>query len=168
MSRENVEIVRRAWEVVIEGISEGNLAAVFDEGLFAPASTFTPPQEVPGSKTYVGREGMIEFLRAWTEAVLDLRIWPEKIIDAGNDHGVAVMLEAAEGSGIGSVTRISSSSGPESRSNAGPENKPWVAAAKTRVAPASRATRAASQSVPAVSIMSSTRIAAFPWTSPTT
>src|SRR5438094_681722 len=106
MSRENVEIVRRAWEVVIEGISEGNLAAVFDEGLFAPASTFTPPQEVPGSKTYVGREGMIEFLRAWTEAFLDLRIWPEKIIDAGNDHVVAVMRQSAKGRGSGAPVEV--------------------------------------------------------------
>ena len=53
-----------------------------------------------------------------------------------------------------------------SRSTALPDSRPCVAAAKMRVAPASFTTLAPAQSVPAVSIMSSIRIAARPSTSP--
>jgi hypothetical protein len=54
------------------------------------------------------------------------------------------------------------------RSYAGPEKTPWVATAITRAAPSSRTVRAAAVRVPAVSIMSSTRTAVLPFTSPTT
>ncbi len=43
MSQENVEIVRRAWDLFTEGIDQGDPAiasdAVFDQGLDACAST---------------------------------------------------------------------------------------------------------------------------------
>ena len=89
MSQENVEIVRRGWEVFIEGLDQGNPTAVFDEGLFAPTYTLTPSQETVGSKTYVGREGFAEWLRIWTEDFLNWKIRPVTIIDAGNDRVVS-------------------------------------------------------------------------------
>ena len=70
-------------------------------------------------------------------------------------------------SGTVSVTTICAmSSQRSSRSNAGGENRPWVAAAYTLVAPSSRTFFAPSTRVPAVSIMSSIMIATLPCTSP--
>lgn len=54
------------------------------------------------------------------------------------------------------------------RSIAGPDKTGWVAHACTSVAPFSNKTLAAAQIVPAVSIISSTKIAIFPSTSPIT
>jgi ketosteroid isomerase-like protein len=103
MSQENVEVVRRAWDVFLEGFDQGNLAAVFDEGLFAPRSTLTPPREILGSRTFVGREGLAEWLYIWTEDFLDLKVWPEEIIDAGGDRVVAVARQSAKGKGSGAA-----------------------------------------------------------------
>jgi ketosteroid isomerase-like protein len=106
MSQENVELVRRGWDVFTEGMDQGNWTAVFDEGLFAPECTLTPPREVPGSKTYVGREGFIAFLQEWTEDFLDWRIWPEEIIDAGDDRVVAVVCQSARGKESGAAVQV--------------------------------------------------------------
>jgi ketosteroid isomerase-like protein len=106
MSQENVEIVRRAWDVFMENADQGNFAAVFDEGLFAPTHTVTPAREVPGSKTYVGREGFTEWIRTWTEDFVDWRIWPEKLIDAGDDRVVAVVRQSAKGKESGAAVEL--------------------------------------------------------------
>jgi ketosteroid isomerase-like protein len=114
MSQENVEIVRRAWEVFMEEIDEGNpaavwdegVAAVFDQGLFAPTHTVTPPREVLGSKTYVGREGFSEWMRIWTEDFLDWKIWPEKIIDADGDRVAVVARQSARGKESGVAVEL--------------------------------------------------------------
>jgi hypothetical protein len=57
MSQENVEVVRRSWHVFLEGVERGNLAVLFDAGLYAPSATLVPTQEASGAKTYVGRDG---------------------------------------------------------------------------------------------------------------
>jgi ketosteroid isomerase-like protein len=110
MSQENVEIVRRVWDLFMEGIDQADPAAgydaAFDQGLLAPTSTFTPASEVPGSETYVGREGFAEFLRAWTDDFVDWRMWPEKIIDAGDDRVVAVVRQSAKGKGSGAAVEL--------------------------------------------------------------
>jgi ketosteroid isomerase-like protein len=110
MSQENVEIVRRVWEVIGKGFDAGDpaagLNAPFELGLFAATSTYTPAAEVPGSETYVGREGFAEFLRAWTDDFADFKMWPEKIIDAGNDRVVAVLRQSARGKGSGAAVEL--------------------------------------------------------------
>jgi ketosteroid isomerase-like protein len=106
MSQENVEIVRRTWEVFIEGMSQRNPAAVFDEGLFAPTCALTPAREGLASRTYVGREGFEEWLRTWTEDFLDWRISPVEIIDAGNDRVVTVVDQSARGRGSGAAVEL--------------------------------------------------------------
>ena len=72
--------------------------------------------------------------------------------------------------GIGRVSVTMTSRAPqvESRSTAGPESTPWVAATMTSFAPESRSTWTALAMVPPVSIMSSTRTQERPSTSPTT
>ncbi len=110
MSQENVEIVRRLWDLVVEGYDQRNPAAAynsaFDQGLLAPTSTFTPASEVPGAEMYVGREGFSEFLRAWTGEFVDLKIWPEKIIDAGDDRVVVIIRQSARGRGSGAPVEL--------------------------------------------------------------
>jgi ketosteroid isomerase-like protein len=110
MSQENVELVQRMWELVAEGFDAGNpvnaFDAAFDQGLIAPTATFTPALEVPGAETYVGREGFAEFLRTWTADFVDWKIWPEKIIDAGDDNVVVVTRQCATGRGSGATVEL--------------------------------------------------------------
>jgi ketosteroid isomerase-like protein len=110
MSQENVEIVRRIWDLTVEGIEKGDPAAGFnaayDQGLISADSTFTPAPEVPGSQTYVGREGFAEFLHAWTDEFADWRMWPDKILDAGDEQVVAVVRQAATGRGSGATVEL--------------------------------------------------------------
>src|SRR5215207_2931246 len=106
MSQENVEVVRRTWQLWTEGVENGDagaLRAVFDEGLLAPDSTFTPVQDVPGAseRTYVGLDGLREFIGAWTEDWTEWRIAVEEVIDAGDDRVVAVGYQSAVGKGSG-------------------------------------------------------------------
>jgi ketosteroid isomerase-like protein len=105
MSQENVEIVRRVWEILTPSFEEGDPAAgykaAFDQGLFSPASTLAPDPEHPEPQTYVGREGFSEFLRARSEEWVALRMWPEKIIDAGDERVVAIVRQSAKGRASG-------------------------------------------------------------------
>src|SRR5262245_44825708 len=106
MSQENVEVVRRGWEVFMAGVDAGNFAAVFDQGLFAQTFTLTPAPEglVPGS--FVGRDGFVEFCRTWTEDFADWRMWPVEIIDAGTDRVVSVVRQSAKGKVSGAAVEL--------------------------------------------------------------
>jgi ketosteroid isomerase-like protein len=111
VSQENVEIVQQVWDLIAEGLDKGDstaaINAAFDQGLIAPMSTFTPASEVPGAaETYVGREGFAEFVRAWTADFVDLKIWSEKIIDAGDDRVVAIVRQSAKGRGSGAPVEL--------------------------------------------------------------
>ncbi len=106
MSQENVEVVQRIWDLYMEGFERGDprvATAVYDLGLVAPESTYTPIREVPGTRTYVGREGFVEFLRAWTDDWAALKMRLERVIDAGDDHVVAVVHQSAVGKGSGAA-----------------------------------------------------------------
>jgi ketosteroid isomerase-like protein len=106
MSRENVEIVRRAFDVFIKGMEQGNPTAVFDDGVFAPNATLTPARQRPDWKIYVGREGLAEFIQTWTEDFLDWRLWPEEIIDAGGDRVVVIVGQSGQGKASGALTEL--------------------------------------------------------------
>ena len=107
MSRENVEVVQRILRHWTEGVESGDidgaLQATFGEGLLTSDSTSTPVPDVPGEggRTYVGRDGLLEFIRAWTEDWTDWRIALEETIDAGDDRVVAVVLQSAIGKSSG-------------------------------------------------------------------
>jgi ketosteroid isomerase-like protein len=112
MSEENVEVVRRIWDVYLEGMAKGTrvpaiVDIVFDEGLVAPESTFTPMEQLIGvGDTYVGREGFIEALRAFSDAWTEWRIRPEKILDAGEDRVVAIVSVSATGKRSGAPVEL--------------------------------------------------------------
>jgi ketosteroid isomerase-like protein len=101
VSQENVELVRRALGVFLEGIEDGNYAALFDAEVYAPSATLVPTHEASGAKAYVGRDGFVEWVRTWTEDFRDWRMWPEKIIDAGDDRVVALLRQTAIGKASG-------------------------------------------------------------------
>jgi ketosteroid isomerase-like protein len=108
MSRENVEVVRRIWRLWTEGLETGDIDALqapWDEGLFATDSTFTTIQEVPGAggRTYVGSDGLREFIQAWTEDWAEWRIELEEVVDAGPDRVVATVYQFAIGRSSGAA-----------------------------------------------------------------
>jgi ketosteroid isomerase-like protein len=101
MSRENVELVRRGFEVFQAGMERGDPGAPFDAGfLAADAEWFTPPG-FPGPPVFRGREGFVEFLRIWTEDFEDWSLKLERVIDAGDDRVVALFHHRAIGKGSG-------------------------------------------------------------------
>jgi ketosteroid isomerase-like protein len=106
MSPENVEVVRRAWSVFLEGTETGNHSAIFDEGLFAPTYVLTPAREGLVAQTYVGREGFAEWFRTWTEDFSDWRMWPVKVIDAGDDRVVSIVQQSATGKASGAAVEL--------------------------------------------------------------
>ena len=102
MSQENVEVVRRIWDLYAAGTPEA-VAATFDEGLLAPDSTFTPAEEVPGSATSVGREGFMKFLGAWDAEFGEWSLRVEEIIDAGDDRVVVFLQQSGLGRASGAA-----------------------------------------------------------------
>src|SRR4051794_15961337 len=97
-----------------------------------------------------------------------VKIWRIESVRRSAHERTRMLSGASGASGMVSVTTISSNGAVPRFSKAAPENTPWVAAAKTRVAPSSITVWAAARSVPAVSIMSSTSRAVLPFTSPMT
>jgi hypothetical protein len=61
MSRENVEIVRRAYEAFNQGDLEGLLDFV------DPEIEVRPDPGLPGWRVFEGREGFLSFAEAWLE-----------------------------------------------------------------------------------------------------
>jgi ketosteroid isomerase-like protein len=106
MSQENVEIVRRGFEAFRAGLSRGDPGAVFDSGLLAPDAEWIPAPNTPGLRpVYRGREGFVEFMRAWTED-FEWSIDLERVIDAGNDRVVAVFHQRATGMASGAPVEL--------------------------------------------------------------
>ena len=101
MSEENLEIVRRSFEVFQAGLARGDPGAGFDSGLVAPDAEWTVPPRTAGfGRVYRGREGFLEFMTTWTED-FDWSIELERVIDAGNDRVVAICHQRATGKSSG-------------------------------------------------------------------
>jgi ketosteroid isomerase-like protein len=101
MSEENVEIVTRSFEAFQEGMRRGDLAVWFDSEDLADDFEWVIPPEVVGLGTYRGREGFLEFMRAWTEDYENWSIDLERVIDAGEDRVVGVFHHRATGRASG-------------------------------------------------------------------
>jgi ketosteroid isomerase-like protein len=109
MSQENVEVVRRAAEILVEAVRRGDPGAAFDdcvrEGIItsdlAWRAGFRGGVGVAGIADFVGRDGFVEFMRTWTEDFDDFAVEIEEIIDADHDRVVAITRNR----GIGKVSR---------------------------------------------------------------
>jgi ketosteroid isomerase-like protein len=109
MSEENMEVVRRALDITLEAVRRGDPGAAFDEclrdGLIASdlawRAGFRGGVGVAGIRDFAGREGFVEFMRAWTEDFDDFAIEAEEIIDVDSDRVLAITRQH----GIGKVSR---------------------------------------------------------------
>src|SRR5215216_8011839 len=81
MLLENVEVVRRAFEIVQEGVRRGDPGAAFDksvrEGIVASNLEWRAGARggvgVAGAEDAVGRDGFVQFMHIWTEDSTNLR-----------------------------------------------------------------------------------------------
>jgi ketosteroid isomerase-like protein len=98
MSDENVEIVRRLFEIFREGLERGDVVAAFDaeEDLVSEDLEWIAVPGV-GLGTYCGREGFIQFMELWTSDFENWSIELEELIDAGDDRVVATYRQTATG-----------------------------------------------------------------------
>ena len=94
MSRENVEIVRRA----LEAWERSDLKAAAD--LLDPEVEWRMPPNIPEAGTYRGRDEVIRRLEEFLEAWDDLAVTVEELIDAG-DRVVALVRYSGQGRGSG-------------------------------------------------------------------
>ena len=102
MSEEQVEVVRRGWEGFKAGMARGDPAGgAFESGAYAPDCEWLPPKEFPGPRSYRGREGFAEFMRAWTEDFDQFTLRLERLIDAGGDRIVGLFHHTATGKASG-------------------------------------------------------------------
>jgi len=87
MSQENVEIVRRIYDVV----NVSGLAAVGD---FLRADVeLVPPPDWPEGGTVKGREQVREMARQWMETFEEFRVEPERYLDAGTETVVVYVRD---------------------------------------------------------------------------
>jgi ketosteroid isomerase-like protein len=97
MSEENVEVVREAWAAFIErGIAGA-------EEYYAEECEVEAIPDAPDRETRVGREGLRERYRTFSEAWGDLVMEPTELIDAGDETVVAVVAMHGQGEGSGAV-----------------------------------------------------------------
>lgn len=95
MSEENVEFVRRVYEAVGEGDTEGILAA------YDPAVEFdfrkSPFRDFFKENVYLGHEGIRRFIRErYSDAWADIEDHLEELIDAG-EHVISVVTSRGRG-----------------------------------------------------------------------
>ena len=83
MAKENVEIVRRAYEAFAQGDLEKVLQA------FHPEVEIRPDPAVPDLGGFHGREGWLALAAQWFEPWEEYRIEPEEFIEAG--HQVVIL-----------------------------------------------------------------------------
>jgi len=103
MRQENVEVVRRAFDILNEGARHGDPGAAFDqslgEGLIVSTLDLrggrTAGSGVAGIGDFVGRKGYVEFTRTLTEDLEGYEIEVEQIMDAGNDRVVLITRSRA-------------------------------------------------------------------------
>lgn len=114
MSQENVEIVRRAFELVQEGMRRGDHGAAFDqlvlEGIVASNFEWRAGMRggvgVAGMGDVAGRVGYMEVLNTWIEDFDDYEQETEAIIDADNDRVVAITRNRGTGKGSGAPVEL--------------------------------------------------------------
>ncbi len=111
MSQTNAEIVRRLYEIWSEGVEKRDTRsaqAAFDEGLLSADSTFTPFADVPGAgaRTYVGAEGLRDFVREWVQNWTDWNVRLEEVVYADDDRVVVVLHQSAAGRTSGAFVRL--------------------------------------------------------------
>ena len=98
MLRENVEVVREAFESIASG---GLIASA--ETYLAPDAEYVEDPVWPGASRYSGRDEVVACFRAYAEALGREENWSitvERVLDAG-EHQVPLVRFASSGSASG-------------------------------------------------------------------
>jgi len=101
MSQENVEIVRRWYEVAT---SKADLLAAMPRTMASchPDVEWSAPED---GTTYRGREGVRQRLQEWLESFGDYRYEVQRIIDCGGDEVLVEATEVGRGATSGAEVR---------------------------------------------------------------
>ena len=101
MSQENVEIVRRWYEVAT---SKADLLAAMPRTMAFchPDVEWSAPED---GTTYRGREGVRQRLEEWLESFGDYRYEVQRIIDCGGDEVLVEGIEVGRGAKSGAEVR---------------------------------------------------------------
>ena len=102
-----MKIVRRLSGVLQAGLARRHgadvdweaIAADFESEAIATDIELIPARELSGPRSYRGRDGIVEFMRTWTEDFDDWSIEDERLIDAPGDRVVALASQTAIGKG---------------------------------------------------------------------
>src|SRR5690242_14554900 len=108
MSQENVEIVRRAFEGVQAAVERGDPGEGWDAGLYAPDIEWVTPAFEGQRRVWRGREGVVEFMRTWTEDFENWSVRIERLIDAGGGRVIALTHQSATGKASGVPVELDS------------------------------------------------------------
>jgi uncharacterized protein len=105
MSQENVEVVRRTFEV----FNQGGVIAAFSTGLLSPELVFDPSASgIPGAGVYRGYDEIRAFFEEdWFEA-FPFEEWElevEEVIDHG-DQVIAMSRQRGRGAGSGVAAEL--------------------------------------------------------------
>jgi ketosteroid isomerase-like protein len=96
MSQENVEIVRRGYEALLQGLGGGGFTTFFE--WLDPDIEWRGPREFPDlAEPRYGHEGVRGYLSILAEAIDDYRMAPEEFIDAGADQVLVFSREGGRG-----------------------------------------------------------------------
>jgi uncharacterized protein len=91
VSQENVEIVRRSNTLT----NSGDLDAALR--LAHPDIEWVVAREHPDARTLVGRDAVAEYQRHWQEALPDVRVQLDRVLDAGQ---TVVAIGTVRGAGL--------------------------------------------------------------------
>jgi ketosteroid isomerase-like protein len=101
MSQENVEIVRRVYDAAARG-DAATVLALYDPDIELDASQLGVAGIAGGDETvYRGHDGLRRFFRGWHEAWTNIEYDFEELIDAGDEHVIAVVTRHARGRASG-------------------------------------------------------------------
>jgi ketosteroid isomerase-like protein len=101
VSERDVETVRAVIDAFQEGFEKGDAGVAWDTGLLAEDAEWRPAAEIPGPRSYVGREGFVDFMKGWEELFESWTFEVEEAIDAGGGRVVVYVKQAATGRGSG-------------------------------------------------------------------
>ena len=80
MAQDNVDVIQGAWDAFAKGDLDGATAIV------APEGEINVPSTLPFGGTFLGPEGMRDYVTGLTSYFRDFKATPEKVLGADDDH----------------------------------------------------------------------------------
>src|SRR5215210_1005458 len=80
MAQDNVDVIQGAWDAFAKGDLDGATAIV------APEGEINVPSTLPFGGTFLGPEGMHDYVTSMTSYYRDFKATPEKVLGADDDH----------------------------------------------------------------------------------